>query len=75
MNAAAIFLYILLDRGGSTQLHRTPHPSYSSCFAALDHIQIKTGDRTDEVAVAWCGQDGERYYGGTWWHDQRKDNN
>ena len=70
--SAIIWLYVLLDRGGSTQMHRTPHPSYESCTNALHSMRIDHGDHTDEVVVAWCGTDEERYYNATWWHDKSK---
>ena len=69
MTPAIVYLYILLDRGGSTQFHRTPHPSYASCFASLDHVKIAQ-QGADEVVVAWCGADGQRHYGANWWHDE-----
>ncbi len=68
---ATIWLYVLLDRGASTQMHRTPHPTYVSCFAALRELKMANAPGTDEAVVAWCGTDEERYYNGHWWHDKR----
>jgi hypothetical protein len=67
-----IWLYVILDRGGSDQQWRTPHPTYASCFAALRELRMSNNGRTDEVVVAWCGGDIDRHYGSTWWRDNAK---
>jgi hypothetical protein len=71
MKTIVIFLYVLVDRGGSSQEHRFPHPSYESCFAALREMKIQTGGHTDEVAIAWCGPPGEMYgHNYAWFKDR-----
>lgn len=58
MSAAAVFLYVMIGRGdGYIAVKRTPHPTYASCFAALDRMKIAApaGAENEVAVVAFCG--------------------
>lgn len=64
---AAIYLYILFATNNGTQPYRTPHPTYASCLAALDHAKHTPAAEDSRTVVMFCGDERMEWaYNGEW---------
>lgn len=56
-----VYLWILIIRDDGSVQSRSPHPSYQSCFAALEKtkIAVSTGDENELGIIAYCGTSSE----------------
>lgn len=64
---SVIYLYVILISNAGNQPYRTPHPSYASCFAALDHAKHTPAAEDSRTVVMFCGDARMEWaYGGEW---------
>jgi hypothetical protein len=62
-----IYLYVILITNGGRDMIRTPHPTYSSCFAALDHAKHSPAPADSRTVVMFCGDERMEWaYSGEW---------